>query len=53
MRMTGVVIRGGRKARGRGEEGERKERSLWAGEYRQEEEFDASLEGESIRKRRE
>lgn len=37
----------------RREGGERKERSLWAGENRQEEEFDASLEGERIRKGKE
>ena len=41
--MTGMVRK----------EGERKERSLWAGEYRQEEEFDVSLEGERIRKGKE
>ena len=44
--MTGMVIRGGRTE-------DQKERSLWAGEYRQEEEFDASLEGERIRKGKE
>lgn len=43
----------GRHGDQRRKEGERKERSLWAGEYRQEEEFDVSLEGERIRKGKE